>query len=257
MKALYTTVLVIVTAVCIIVGTICHVSGWTGITIFPFSWFSDEQISYSGDLEAFQSIKVDVSVFAVTVKEGDGYYLSFDCTNGDRAPEWVLEGGTLIVEQPSVHSIFDFGISGRCEMTLTVPKGVKLAKVDICSDVGNIILSGVDAEEMRLEMDVGNVTMTGCQGSRLEVESDMGNAEISACEFQETDIESDLGNVAFSTNRPIAQYVLELSTDLGEVTINGEGFTRQFNQIASGSSNACRLKVETDAGNIDISTAAH
>ena len=116
------------------------------------------------------------------------------------------------------------------------------AKFDF--DVGNLIVSDLSAEQTKISSDVGNVELTSCRGNRLEAESDVGNIEIRSSEFKDTQIDTDVGNVYFS-----------LATDLGKVTVDGNKLKRNFSQTASDASSGRRLTVETDTGNIEITTS--
>lgn len=254
MKKIYIFVLSAVTVFCVILGTLVHVGGWLDLGIFSFSGASGSK-EYSEDQPGFGSLEIDADVMSVTIQKGESYHISYKASE-NLIPKMERRGETLVVTQPSTRKFWKniFG-NQKCEMTITIPEGQVLSSAKFDFDVGNLIVSDLSAEQTKISSDVGNVEMTSCRGNRLEAESDVGNIEIRSSEFKDTQIDTDVGNVYFSAAGSFSEYDVSLATDIGKVTVDGNKCKRNFSQTASDASGGRRLTVETDTGNIEITTS--
>lgn len=253
MKKVFIATLSAVTVLCIVVGTMVHVGGW--FQGFSFGGDSGEPISYDEEQQEFRSLKIEADVMSVTIQKGDSYRISYEASEQRLAPKIELKGDILMITQSfRAFNFLRFG-SHKCKMTLTVPEGVQLGGVEFDLDVGELILSDLSVDHMKIATDVGNVEMASCGGKRLEAESDVGNIDIRSSEFMDAEIETDVGNVSYSAARDLSSYDLTLATDIGKVTVDGESCKKQFNQAASADADKHRLAIETDTGSIDIVTA--
>lgn len=254
MKKVYVVVISAVTVMCVVAGTMAHVGGWLDGGIFSFGGGSGKYQEYAEKQPEFRSLKIEADVMSVTLQKGDGYHISYKASE-KLIPKIELKGDTLVVTQPSKgFSFWNWG-NKKCEMILTVPEGVQLADAEFNLDVGNLIISDLSADHMKVTADVGNVEMDSCRGNRLEAEADVGNIEIRSGEFVGAEIENDVGNVYYSAASDLSQYNIALATDIGKVTVDGNSYKKSFNQTASGDSGGRRLTVETDTGNIEIATS--
>lgn len=254
MKKVYVVVISAVTVMCVVVGTLIHVGGWMDGSIFSFGVGSGNYQEYEKEQSEFKSLRIEADVMSIKIQRGDGYHISYKASE-KLMPKIELKGDTLVVTQPSKGFSFWSWGNKKCEMTLTVPEGVQLADAEFDMDVGNLVISGISIEHMKIMADVGNVELDSCVGNRLEAESDVGNIEIRSSDFVDSKIETDVGNVYYSAASDLSEYDVNLATDIGKVTVDGNSYKRQFNQTASGDSNGHRLSVETDTGNIEIATS--
>lgn len=255
MKKIYIFVLSAVTVFCVILGTLVHVGGWLDLGFFPFGGDSGSSKEYSEEQPGFRSLDIDAAVMSVTIQKGDRYHISYKASE-NLIPKMELKGETLVVTQPSTRKFWKNILGNKkCEMTITIPEGTVLNSAKFDFDVGNLIVSDLSSEQTKVSSDVGNVELTSCRGNRLEAESDVGNIEIRSSEFKDTQIDTDVGNVYFSAAGNFSEYNVALATDLGKVTVDGNKLKRNFSQTASAASSGRRLTVETDTGNIEITTS--
>lgn len=274
-KTLYLTVLSIVTVLCIIFGTIYHLTGWLGSGI-NFDLFHNNssskldynRITYSEDLDSFNTINIDASVMDITIEIGDNYHLTYDCVSF-LAPEINVKNDTLTLTQPSVPRFG--GSNNRCEMTLTIPSGAVLNNATIEADVGNITITDIsmgyielqadvgeislnscDFNNSDIEADIGNLKINSCNLGKAEINADMGNINMTSCDFTDIEVSNDMGNISLSTDMDLSGYSMDIATELGNLTINGENHKRHYNQSAADSPDTYRLIIENEAGNIDV-----
>lgn len=280
-KTLYLTILAIVTVICIIIGSVYHISGW-----FSGSWFGGHgiignilnvvtnnsgnpkldhsRVTYSENLDAFDKIEIDTDVMDITINTGDSYHLEYDCV-AYLEPEVSVKDKTFHLEQLSKW----WGSNNKCSMNLTVPSGTVLNDTYISSDVGNVKIYNIESEHATLEVNVGDITLESCKFVSSDItgdvgninvntsnlgdstiENDTGNIEVDLCEFEDIDIYNDIGNVDLNTNTDLSNYEIDLSTDLGSIKYNGEKQKKYYHQSAVSTSNTYNIEIETDVGNI-------
>ena len=276
-KSIYTTILVILTICCIIGGTIYHVFGWLShSSLLPWNWgssyekFDENRETYESQLDAFSAVKIDGSVFDITIESGDGYYISYDCVSY-LVPEIRQSSSdkTLEIIQPRVPQ-FNVGIhNNNCEMTLTVPGDCKLEGVTILGDVGDIEIKNLSGAKLCIESAVGDASVAHCNFDfsdismdvgTLEVEdsslgvctadSDVGDLTFSSCDFTALDAGSDVGDIEIELQKDISHYEVDLSCDIGSVSVNGKDCRKSFYQSSEHNSNS--ISVSTSTGDIKL-----
>lgn len=276
-KSIYTTILVILTICCIIGGTIYHVFGWLShSSLMPWNWGSSyekldgNRETYESQLDAFSTVKIDGSVFDITIESGDGYYISYDCVSY-LVPEIRQSSSdkTLEIIQPRVPH-FNAGIhNNNCEMTLTVPSDCKLEHVTILGDVGDINMKDISGANLSIESAVGDAKITHCNFDfsdvsmdvgELEAEnsflgvctadSDVGDMTFSSCDFTSLEADSDVGDIEIGLQKDISHYEVDLSCDIGSVSVNGKDCRKSFYQSSEHISNS--IIATTSTGDIKL-----
>lgn len=270
-KNIYITCLVIVTVLCILGGTVFHVTHWLyGSSFSLWDWGSGEsldrsRVTYAQTLDAFTDVTIEGCVFDITVQAGSEYALSYDCV-AYLVPEIQLESGTLAIIQPSVSHL---GSNNSCKMTLTVPAGAGLDTLTIYTDVGDIDVSGLtigyasvaaDVGDIEMEnctftasdmaADVGEIELSRCSLGESTASCDVGDLEITSCDFISLNASADVGEISIRAAGDLSAYRIDLTTDMGSVTVNGEKYKRNFNLPGSGGSG--ELTAYTNLGDIDL-----
>lgn len=275
-KTIYLTILSIVTVFCIIFGTIYHLTGWfdSGNTFNLFrnnssSKLDYSRVTYSEDLDSFDSIEIDTSAMDITIEIGDAYHLTYDCV-AFLVPDVNVKNSTFKLIQPEIPHFG--GSDNHCGMTLTIPADVALENADIVADIGNVTITDIHSGYITLQADIGDITIDSCDFNHSDIEADIGNLKINSCDLGETEIDADtgnisiascdftnievsndMGNISLSTDMDLSGYSMDISTEMGNLTMNGKKIKRRFSQSAADSAGGCRLIIENDAGNIDVS----
>ena len=149
-RTIYLLILTVATVGCVIFGTLWNV----GLN-FSFSHHnvSGNMVEKSGELEAFDSIVMDMDVMGIEIKNGSGYSIRYCCTD-NLIPEYKVKNGVLYVTQEQkIHYN-----TNNADMTLTLPSGTDLKKIDIRVDVGDVTLSDLTADYCKAASDVGDFT---------------------------------------------------------------------------------------------------
>lgn len=268
-KTIYLILLSVVTIICILLGSIYHLSGW----FLPDSKLGGTVETYEGELEAFDSIKIDADIADVKLETGDTYSLSYECSS-ELVPEVTVEHNTLTLTQPNTpHNWKNWKKinKAKCKITLTLPSDAVIDEGNIYSSVGNITIKDMQAKDMTLEASVGEINLSSCtfqhsdftaNVGNLETEdcdlgngkvtADVGNISLSHCSFTNLDVTNSTGNISLDTALDLTNYDISMSTDFGSLTINGDAKKKSFAQAAKDSSTTNKLTIENSLGNIDV-----
>lgn len=248
-KTLLFIILGVVTLGCIIYGSVKYVG--RGFSLFnnpiihlgdddpevnfKWEWHSDNDgdeesnFSINQSLDKFSAIKIDAAVMEIRIEEGDKFFLDTTFTREWMRPRISVENGTLEVRQGRQKNGFNGG-RNNCRLVITVPSGSKFSDVDIDSNVGDIKLRNIIAENIDIQTNVGEVSVRDVNFDKIEVDSNVGEVYI-----------APLSN--------IDEYTISASTDVGEVRVDGKKYKRSYN---SKGSTGKRIKVSTNVGEINI-----
>ena len=280
-KKIYIICLAVITICCIIGGTIYHTLGFLDVLSElrnpgSESEWNSERVTEFTKLTPFQDVSIDGSVLDITMETGDDFSISYDCAS-NLVPEIAVENGTLTVTQPDTQLNFHFGINissakdYSCNMTLTIPADVVLNDLDVYTDVGEIAISGIAASSATIQSDVGDLDIRKCTFERADLVSDVGdidiaecalgeassyadvgNVSLDSCSFTNLDTSCDVGDISIDTYIDLSGCYIDLSSDVGEVLVNGKKFDKNFHQQSSGNSGKCSLTAEAGTGDISL-----
>ena len=259
--------------------------GWDGVGLSGWSGTSGTETAAAeeAELAPFTSLEVELSNGTVTVSAGETYGIRLH--SGSRPLKYSLEDRVLRVwdEQPAGVEFSELG--GSVEIFL--PGGAALTDADITSALGGLELKNVQVETLNIQADLGDITAEGLQaGSAVltaecgavnltDVEADELEAELSLGDMTATglavtdrltvtnslgsvslegelgesvSVTADMGDISAVSSRAEQWYGYELSTDLGEITVNGQ------NRGASASQKGEKgtMELHSDTGGITV-----
>lgn len=252
-KNLYLIILTIVTAVCILFGSCYHLTKW-GIgfasKFLPFISFEEaDNWSYTDSddiqLDAFSAISVDASVMKLTVRPGEKTSLSYRCTK-NLEPHWEVEDGTLFITQKAVKATG----KNECSVTLTVPSDTVYSKIDIDLSVGDIDIKDLNGEHLRVNANVGDLDLANLSFSKIELDTNVSDVDVDNCQFDRLNIDANVGDVDVESAEDLSDYSIDLNTNIGSVSVNGQHHRREFSQKGTSGKS---ITIDTDAGDIDLS----
>ena len=232
----------IITIFCICYGTYKHLGGFGrmfkdgGINIS----FDDEEVdnnevhggknSYNEKLESFSSIKIDAAVMGITIEQGDDFRIESSFNRESMRPKFSVNGNKLVVFQGvrKQHGI-NMG-SHECRLVITIPSGTSLSSIDIDSNVGDVRLRELEAEEIDIDLNVGEI--------------DVRNVV-----FNELRSNNNVGEISINPVSSLDEYDISATTDVGEVRIDGRNYKKSYNSRGNGHK---KIKVNTNVGEINI-----
>lgn len=239
-KAIYITLLSLITVFCIIWGTWKNVSGAFKKMGHYFWSHKDDYIELDEDtliftnnetkLEPFSKIEGDFKVASFTLKQGNDFSVSYDANNKYNVPVFSVVNGEFVIEQKS-HKKFRTG-NNSCKIVVTVPENHILDFFDVQVDVGEIEIKNANIEKIKCEVDVGDFKITNTPFSKADLEVDIGEICISNCFSQDE----------------INDYALSLETSIGEV----QAFSHTSKSYKTRGSSSKYITADVDVGSIYI-----
>ena len=227
-------------------GRQIHV-GWDGVFLTDWGGPSRGQLGTETEreLDAFTGLEVELSVGDVTVSSGETYGIRLH--SGSWALKYSLEDGVLRIwdERPAGMQFSERG--GSVEVFL--PDGAVLADADITSAMGGLELKDIRAEDLTARTDLGDITALGLTVSdRLTVTSRMGGVSLEGELGETVSVTADMGDISAVSARDEQWYGYELSTDMGEITVNGE----RRGASASGKGEQGTMELHSGMGGITV-----
>ena len=243
-KTILIIILVLITAGCIFYGTKKHFGnhvkffdhGLINIELgddgFEDEKKSDdnreESRSIDQTLEKFSNIKIDSAIMEIRLETGDNFSIQGSWNKSWLRPEVSVNNGTLNVLQKS-RKRNNTG-NNNCRITITIPEGSKLSDITIDSNVGEIKFRKIAAEDIHIDLNVGEISLRDVN-------------------FENVIIDNNVGEVSVDTDANLDDYEISLSSDVGQVNVNGRSYKRSYNQRGSGKN---RIKIDTNVGEINL-----
>lgn len=242
-KSIYLLAITVVTVICVVWGTAMHTGGHY-YEIFQFG-VEAEEYTNSYELEAFDTIVVDVDVMELEIKQGTEFGLQYNCTE-DLIPEYSVVDGKLTINQRQKKNYL-FG-THRCFVAVIIPSGTSLKSIDINSDVGDVTLNRITADICNGEISVGDFTVENGDIREMVWSSDTGDIKVLDSTFTNLYLTSNVGDVKIESRQKLTDYNFDLKTDVGEVKLNGEEYGRKC--IVHGESGS--ITVRADVGDVKV-----
>lgn len=260
-----------------------RLSGWSRASETDTGTVVDTATVVDTELSPFTSLEVELSIGDVTVSAGETYGIRL--SNGSWELKYSLEDGLLKVwdERPAGMQFSERG--GSVEIFL--PDGAELADADITSSMGGlelknlrvenltaradlgditadglradsavltaecgaVNLTSVEADELEAELSLGDMTATGLAVTdRLTVTNSMGGVSLEGELGENVSVTADMGDISVVSSRAEQWYGYELSTDMGEITVNGQ--SRGTSSSQKGEKGT--MELHTDMGGITV-----
>lgn len=263
-KNIWIAALAVITGCCVVGGTFYHTRAFGKISLDSVS-----------DMEPFTSISIDADIMGmgVAITEGDSLSLDYQYTAGLK-PVYEVKNKTLYIKQKASHA--SYGIWGlhrnvnECSLTLTIPAGTALDGIDVRTAMGGVDVEGITASKCNIESNMGSVSIKKCSFDvsdfnlnmgeisvrdtdlgDAEINNDMGNIEADECTFGDLRINASMGNASVDAAQELDGYRMDLSADLGSVTVNGHHESGSYYQTGSG---AGKLEIQTSMGSVHLKT---
>ena len=252
---------------------------------------SSDQDSYI--LDYFDRIAVNSVSGKLTIRSGEDFSISFPA-GGDHNPGFSVQDDILVVsgrkggseaeknadgsavilgeDEPTESGTQDAAAealnaegSGQkngekaedlpeTETVITVPSGVGLDTLRVAIADGDLDLSGITANSVTIQSGGGNIDMESVSLGTVDVYSDFGAVTVSKCTFSSINVGMAEGDVSVSADDSLERCRMELKTEDGDITYNGNSQGDQYLQPGNGKR---FLTIRTGSGNIWIIDGAY
>lgn len=259
--------------------------GWDGIGLsgWSSSYVIDTAVVEDMTLSSFTRLEVELSNGTVTVSSGETYGIRL--SSGSWKLQYSLEDGVLKVWDEQPMGIHSTQMGGSVEIFL--PDGAELADADITNSLGSIELKNLSAETLTAQAELGDITadglradsvtltancgavnLTGMEADKLEadlslgdmtatglaitdrltVTNSMGGVSLEGELGEKVSVTADMGDISVVSSRAEQWYGYELSTDMGEITVNGQNRGASVSQKGGEGT----MELHTDMGGITV-----
>lgn len=135
------------------------------------------------------------------------------------------------------------------EIVITIPSGVGVDTMRIAMEEGAFIMTGITAGTVTIQSGGGDLVMKDVSLGTVDIYSDSGNVSMTECTFNSLNIGMGAGNVKVQSDDPLVRCRMEIGTESGEITYNGDSKGKQYMQPGSGKR---FLTIQIGRGNISI-----
>ena len=241
-KTILLVALGIITIFCICYGTYKHLGRFSSIFKDGVHISFDDDDEYDTDenndgkksinekLDEFSSIRIAASVMGITIEQGDEFRIESSFNKEILRPEFSVKGNQLVVTQAGrKQQGINMG-SQNCRTVITIPSGTSLSSINIDSNVGDVRLREIDAEDIDVNLNVGEINVRNI-------------------DFTEINCNTNVGEISINPVSRLDDYDINASTDVGEIRINGRNHKKRYNSHGNGHK---KIKVNTNVGEINI-----
>ena len=213
-KRIYLIVIAIITVVCVLAGICINVLHFN-IFANGFTLASWEMVSEKVSVDEFDELYLDLKAGKFDIGYGDGFYVEYVYPD-NRVPEITSDNGRLTIKDVGGVSLFQLASEPR--ISITLPKGKKLSKLDADVATSKITLTDTDIDDVKLVAGTGSINMNGCTAATLELVADVGSIELADTTFDEGTLAADVGSIDIMGCDFNA---LDIEADMGSVDIEG------------------------------------
>ncbi len=208
-----------------------------------------ERWQHTSDNETpFTSVDIDIDAAKVYILESDDdqYKVEVDIIGSEETITYSNTDGLLTIKNDNKSNSFTINIFGGIsnnptgEVYIYVPKAVKLDKISINCDVGDVEID-VDTQVDRVNVttDVGEITISNGTYKNVELKADVGDIQTEGATITEKVVaKADVGEVTLDGNLSCD---IDVSTDVGSINIK-----------TSLSSDSYRCNVSASAGEVEV-----
>ncbi len=215
------------------------------------------------------SIKLDLKACEVTFEVTDGSGLMGIEYSGDKRlkPEVTFENGKLIATQKNKQSFSFYSINSP-KLTIKLGTDVNLDNLEMNINAGDINMKNVKGDYLYGDFNAGNIVIKNCVFNKADLDAnagnikiensgfkkltigtDAGNVKIEDTDLVDVEVESNFGNVEIKGLDDVDAYDIDCEVDAGSIQVGRNSSGRSYSSKGTG---AGSIKVEVDAGNIDI-----
>lgn len=214
---------------------------------YPFSESSivEETIK----LSPFEAIYLDVDKVNVDIKEGNEYSICYYLSDEADLKTEVKDGILTVKLNYTEDKIQVISFNRDSKIIIYVPENEVIKEADLCLDVGNLEICDVEIINCKTVNEVGNTEFENIIMDNLVAKSDVGEISLEECRLNCADITGNIGNVEVELEGNLSDYDLELSSDMGNVKVNGE---KEANTYKSDGKGDNLIKVVNDIGNVSV-----
>ncbi len=145
-------------------------------------------------------------------------------------------GSYFNYKAPKGHNFNLKGMKNKFTLTIYLPEGFEMDKLDVALDMGDLSLGSLKVKDLTAELDMGNCTADALTADTADFELDMGNFTADSLDARSAEIDLSMGNLSIST---VNADDFTVDNDMGDIKID----------LLTG---AQKIDLDTDMGTIEL-----
>lgn len=162
------------------------------------------------------------------------------------------ENGTLQLtdQRTGTKARYDF------EVTLKLPRGMELEKLEIENNAGVLELEDIDlkAESVDISVDAGEAVLEYLHAEKFDIDVGAGTAEIRNLKAEKIEVDCGVGSIDLVLHGSEKDYDYKLECGLGNIEINREGYTSLGKEIKVDNQAGRKVSLNCGVGEIILQT---
>ncbi len=238
--------LVIIIAALVVVNTLTSSKSGEAVENKKNSDTSSNIYTYNEEVERFTNIEVKVNVIDVYIQSGDKYEVKIECDERVK-PEFEIKDNILILK--SLQDVNNIPYNTKNVCYITVPADTELGSVNINSDVGDVQIDNILAQNIILTVAVGDVIVNGSDIKTCDIDASVGDVTLTDTKFDNIQAQVDTGDTQITTTENLSDYSFDITTDVGDISINNDEYEEKYTKTGSADK---QIKVTSSVGYVKV-----
>lgn len=238
--------LVIIIAALVVVNTLTSSKSGEAVENKKNSDTSSNIYTYNEEVERFTNIEVKVNVIDVYIQSGDKYEVKIECDERVK-PEFEIKDNILILK--SLQDVNNIPYNTKNVCYITVPADTELGSININSDVGDVQIDNILAQNIILTVAVGDVIVNGSDIKTCDIEASVGDVTLTDTKFDNIQAQVDTGDTQITTTENLSDYSFDITTDVGDISINNDEYEEKYTKTGSADK---QIKVISSVGCVKV-----
>jgi DUF4097 and DUF4098 domain-containing protein YvlB len=231
-------------------------------------------------VEAFDTLRVDTSSADVEMETGETFAVRY-CLNAEEEPTITVKDGVLSVAEQGKddgkwHFFFylfgaTWGNKKSDRIVITVPAGTPLKEVVVNTEYGDVKLSEVQSDIVKITSDSADVQLHDSEMQTCEIVCEYGDVKLADCTMDSADVNLEDGdfegkNVTFETALLKSEYgdfslkkitarQMQLTSESGDVELSDSNVTEcelanEYGDLKLNQLTASKLKITAEEGDV-------
>ena len=144
-------------------------------------------------------------------------------------------------------------------VTVKIPKNTKLSEAVFDIESGDLDISSLQADTLKINDEYGKIEISEATGERLAVKLESCDCMIERMDFSEAKITDSYGDIRLGLPGEAENYGLNLKTEYGDIRVGNENIEDEYEEneviYTTTGDNKKKVSVFCEDGNIEIQSA--
>ncbi|SDA61193.1 Putative adhesin [Butyrivibrio sp. INlla18] len=237
MKHVYSLVLVVLTLAAIAYGYHVHMGGNDKKV--------DADYEYGADV---QKINIEAALMDVEIEEGSEPSITYHGSERLKPTVTYDKGSKILtIKQPNT-KVKNAKYNQNNEMTIVLPKDIKLDDFSLNLACGEVTLQKLDAKKIHINDNLGNFEAQRLVSEDIDIDAALGNVKIYSCDAKSVDIDASLGDVEIDMEKDLDKYSISANASLGSMKIGKNSSSSSYVQTGTEGT----IMVNCSLGDVEI-----